>query len=129
MFVPDLIFSLFKSFSRYQFKIVYPDPLFYAKGVYVENLSEYFVKSPEEIDRLLKSGKKKLAIAETKMNRQSSRFVIERHFSQTQEAPCSHDLCKALLNLPPFHVSDSESRKDRSSGNNSGNGGGGSGRG
>ncbi|KAJ7375156.1 hypothetical protein OS493_001894 [Desmophyllum pertusum] len=43
------------------------------KGVYVENLSEYFVKCPEEIGRLLKSGKKKLAIAETKMNRQSSR--------------------------------------------------------
>ena len=42
-------------------------------GVYVENLSEYFVKCPEEIGRLLKSGKKKLAIAETKMNRQSSR--------------------------------------------------------
>ena len=44
-------------------------------GVYVENLSEYFVKSPEEIGKLLKSGKKKLAIAETKMNRQSSRLV------------------------------------------------------
>lgn len=44
-------------------------------GVYVENLSEYFVKCPEEIGRLLKSGKKKLAIAETKMNRQSSRQV------------------------------------------------------
>jgi len=42
-------------------------------GIYVENLSEYFVKCPEEIGRLLKSGKKKLAIAETKMNRQSSR--------------------------------------------------------
>lgn len=41
----------------------------------MENLSEYFVKSPEEIGRLLKSGKKKLAIAETKMNRQSSRLV------------------------------------------------------
>ncbi|XP_022784630.1 kinesin-like protein KIF15 isoform X2 [Stylophora pistillata] len=43
------------------------------KGVYVDNLSEYFVKSPEEICKLLKSGKKKLAIAETKMNRHSSR--------------------------------------------------------
>ena len=49
--------------------------LFLFKGVYVEKLSEYFVKSPEEIGRLLKSGKKKLAIAETKMNRQSSRLV------------------------------------------------------
>lgn len=46
-------------------------------GVYVENLSEYCVKSPEEIGRLLKSGKKKLAIAETKMNRQSSRLVVK----------------------------------------------------
>ena len=44
-------------------------------GVYVENLSEYSVKSPEEIVRLLKSGKRRLAVAETKMNRQSSRFV------------------------------------------------------
>ena len=42
----------------------------------MDNLSEYFVKCPEEICKLLKSGKKKLAIAETKMNRQSSRFVV-----------------------------------------------------
>ena len=41
----------------------------------MKNLSEYFVKSPEEIVRLLKSGKKRLAVAETKMNRQSSRLV------------------------------------------------------
>ena len=41
----------------------------------MENLSEYFVKCPEEIVSLLKSGKKKLAVAETKMNRQSSRLV------------------------------------------------------
>ncbi|CAH3191254.1 unnamed protein product [Porites evermanni] len=45
------------------------------KGVYVENLSEYSVKSPEEIVRLLKSGKRRLAVAETKMNRQSSRLL------------------------------------------------------
>lgn len=44
-------------------------------GVYVENLSEYSVKSPEEIVRLLKSGKRRLVVAETKMNRQSSRLV------------------------------------------------------
>ena len=48
---------------------------FFPLGVYVKNLSEYFVKSPEEIVRLLKSGKKRLAVAETKMNRQSSRLV------------------------------------------------------
>ena len=39
---------------------------FFPLGVYVKNLSEYFVKSPEEIVRLLKSGKKRLAVAETK---------------------------------------------------------------
>ena len=48
---------------------------FFPLGVYVKNLSEYFVKSPEETVRLLKSGKKRLAVAETKMNRQSSRLV------------------------------------------------------
>lgn len=56
------------------------DLLLSVLGVYVENLSEYFVKCPEEIGRLLKSGKKKLAIAETKMNRQSSRWVQRSAF-------------------------------------------------
>lgn len=44
-------------------------------GIYVENLSEYVVRGPEEVHSLLQLGKKRLIFAETKMNRTSSRFV------------------------------------------------------
>lgn len=50
----------------------------------MENLSEYSVKSPEEIVRLLKSGKRRLAVAETKMNRQSSRLVKNKEKTVSQ---------------------------------------------
>ena len=42
-------------------------------GVYVENLSEFVVRSPSEVHSLLVVGKKRLIFAETKMNRTSSR--------------------------------------------------------
>ncbi len=45
-------------------------------GVYVENLSEFVVRSPSEVLNLLTVGKKRLVFAETKMNRNSSRFEI-----------------------------------------------------
>ncbi|XP_029208723.2 kinesin-like protein KIN-7O isoform X2 [Acropora millepora] len=43
------------------------------KGVYVENLSEFVVRSPVEVLSLLAVGRKRLVFAETKMNRNSSR--------------------------------------------------------
>ena len=43
-------------------------------GVYVENLSEFVVRSPVEVLSLLAVGRKRLVFAETKMNRNSSRF-------------------------------------------------------
>lgn len=43
-------------------------------GVYVENLSEFVVRSPSEVLSLLSVGKKRLVFAETKMNRNSSRY-------------------------------------------------------
>lgn len=46
-------------------------------GVYVENLSEFVVRSPSEVLNLLTVGKKRLVFAETKMNRNSSRFEIQ----------------------------------------------------
>lgn len=45
-------------------------------GVYVENLSEFVVRSPSEVLNLLAVGKKRLVFAETKMNRNSSRFEL-----------------------------------------------------
>ena len=61
-------------------------------GVYVENLSEFVVRSPVEVLSLLAVGRKRLVFAETKMNRNSSRFgsniffftkllfILYRHF-------------------------------------------------
>jgi len=43
------------------------------QGVYVENLSEFVVGNTAEVLSLLKLGKKKLIMAETRMNRVSSR--------------------------------------------------------
>ena len=43
------------------------------EGVYVENLSTFVVRDTAEVLSLLKLGKKKLIIAETRMNRVSSR--------------------------------------------------------
>ncbi|KAK3705683.1 hypothetical protein QZH41_009516, partial [Actinostola sp. cb2023] len=60
------------------------------KGVYVENLSEFVVRSPSEIMNLLAVGKKRLVFAETKMNRTSSRshsvcmLLIERTLSKEE---------------------------------------------
>ncbi|KXJ23526.1 kinesin-like protein 5 isoform X2 [Exaiptasia diaphana] len=57
------------------------------KGVYVENLTEYVVRSAEEVMSLIKSGKKRLIFAETRMNRLSSRshsvcqITVERSLS------------------------------------------------
>lgn len=45
-----------------------------SSGVYVENLSEFVVRSPSEVLHLLAVGKKRLVFAETKMNRNSSRY-------------------------------------------------------
>lgn len=42
-------------------------------GVYVENLSDYVVRTPTEVLQFLSAGKKRLVFAETKMNRTSSR--------------------------------------------------------
>lgn len=50
-------------------------------GVYVENLSEYVVRSPSEVLSLLTVGKKRLIFAETKMNRNSSRFEANSGFA------------------------------------------------
>lgn len=53
-------------------------------GIYVDNLSDYVVRSPAEVLQYISNGKKKLVFAETKMNRMSSRshavfqMVIER---------------------------------------------------
>ncbi|XP_066911312.1 kinesin heavy chain-like isoform X2 [Clytia hemisphaerica] len=53
-------------------------------GVYVDNLTDYVVRSPSEVLQYIANGKKKLVFAETKMNRTSSRshavlqMVIER---------------------------------------------------
>lgn len=66
------------------------------KGVYVENLSEFVVRSPSEVLSLLAVGKKRLVFAETKMNRNSSRshsvcqLTIERTLTknQTQTEGC-----------------------------------------
>lgn len=43
------------------------------KGIFVEGLTEYIVHSPQEVFELIKQGRSKLVIAETKMNRTSSR--------------------------------------------------------
>ncbi|XP_048585388.1 kinesin heavy chain isoform X2 [Nematostella vectensis] len=43
------------------------------KGVYVENLTEYVVRSADEVMSLMRSSKKRLIFAETRMNRLSSR--------------------------------------------------------
>ncbi|XP_048585259.1 kinesin-like protein KIN-7I isoform X3 [Nematostella vectensis] len=43
------------------------------KGIYVENLSEFVVRSPSEVHNLITVGRKRLVFAETKMNRTSSR--------------------------------------------------------
>ena len=40
----------------------------------MENLSEFVVRSPAEVLSLLTVGKKRLVFAETKMNRNSSRY-------------------------------------------------------
>ena len=40
----------------------------------MENLSEFVVRSPVEVLSLLAVGRKRLVFAETKMNRNSSRF-------------------------------------------------------
>ncbi|XP_068708780.1 uncharacterized protein [Montipora foliosa] len=60
------------------------------KGVYVENLSEFVVRSPAEVLSLLAVGRKRLVFAETKMNRNSSRshsvcqLNIERTLNKTK---------------------------------------------
>ncbi|KAJ7328532.1 hypothetical protein OS493_024448 [Desmophyllum pertusum] len=60
------------------------------KGVYVENLSEFVVRSPTEVLNLLAVGKKRLVFAETKMNRNSSRshsvcqLAIERTLNKSK---------------------------------------------
>ncbi len=43
------------------------------KGVYVENLSDWAVRSPSEVYRLIKKGSLSRATAETKLNHISSR--------------------------------------------------------
>ena len=43
------------------------------RGVYLEGISEYVVRAPGEVIALLAKGRRRLVVAETKMNRQSSR--------------------------------------------------------
>lgn len=60
-------------------------------GVYVENLSDYVVRTPTEVLQFLSAGKKRLVFAETKMNRTSSRshavlqMLIERTLKEEYE--------------------------------------------
>ena len=42
-------------------------------GVYVEDLSEFVVRSPDEVMDIINTGRERLVFAETKMNRASSR--------------------------------------------------------
>ena len=42
--------------------------------MFVENLTEYVVRSTSEVFNLLRAGKKRLVFAETRMNRVSSRY-------------------------------------------------------
>ena len=49
-------------------------PLFYFTGVYVENLATFIVRDTAEVLSLLRLGKKRLIVAETRMNRASSRY-------------------------------------------------------
>ena len=43
------------------------------RGVYLEGISEFVVRAPGEVIALLAKGRRRLVVAETKMNRQSSR--------------------------------------------------------
>ena len=49
-------------------------PFFYFTGVYVENLATFIVRDTAEVLSLLRLGKKRLIVAETRMNRASSRY-------------------------------------------------------
>ena len=42
----------------------------------MENLTEYVVRTPQEVMQFLAAGKKKLVFGETKMNRTSSRYLV-----------------------------------------------------
>ncbi|XP_065839582.1 uncharacterized protein [Oscarella lobularis] len=61
-----------------------------SSGVYVESLSEHIVKSPLEIENLVKRGALMRATAQTKMNRESSRShavftIIVEHATLNEE--------------------------------------------
>ncbi len=58
-------------------------------GVYVENQTEYVVRSPAEALSLIAFGRRRLVFAETKMNRTSSRY-LEVHFLSFNH---NHSIC------------------------------------
>ncbi|XP_046851279.1 kinesin-like protein KIN-UA [Xenia sp. Carnegie-2017] len=85
------------------------------KGIYVENLSEYVVRGPEEVRSLMQLGKKRLVFAETKMNRTSSRshsvciLSIERssaHFDKGKPTSSSIMQKKFDEKIHPTQVSE-----------------------
>ena len=58
-----------------------PTLFFYFTGVYVENLATFVVRDTAEVLSLLRLGKKKLIVAETRMNRASSRYNFKVFFN------------------------------------------------
>ena len=72
------------------------------KGIFVEGLSEWGVRSPEEVDELMEMARKSRATAETKLNETSSRshsifrIVLEQHIIEGGEFKVS------TLNLGKF---------------------------
>lgn len=64
-------------------------------GLYIEDLSEFVVRSPEEVMEYLNQGRDRLVFAETKMNRASSRshavcrITVERRDKVTPHLPLS----------------------------------------
>ena len=65
-----LLFQLMWHYYVFLLIILYFD----VSGMYVENLTEYVVRTPQEVMQFLAAGKKKLVFGETKMNRTSSRY-------------------------------------------------------
>ena len=76
------------------------------KGVYVEGLSEWVVRSPSEVYRLIQKGKIMRATASTKMNDTSSRshaifILIVEQMSSEEKSPKNgtERVCVGKLNL------------------------------
>ncbi|XP_066935661.1 kinesin-like protein KIF15 isoform X3 [Clytia hemisphaerica] len=85
------------------------------KGVYIENLTEYVVHSPEEVLNLLKVGRKRLVFAETKMNRVSSRShaiiqlkILKERVGNDNPASRMASPSSYGMKTPDFYFSDDE---------------------